>query len=190
MGSGFDHCPCFFHLQRVRAFARYCVSHGEVSEMAEGARLEIVCTLTRYREFESLPLRQIIPAAGMQRGSRAAVTLPTPPGPKGSNGNSCCRVSGSLKAQERSCAFIAYYASSKSERPTLSGASASLSGWRVVQYTAAVTPQGHSSPASLSRTPEPARTVPHAIDVGGIRRGQRIAAHLRTSGELAPQQGS
>ena len=31
---------------------------GEVSELVEGARLEIVCTLKAYREFESLPLRQ------------------------------------------------------------------------------------------------------------------------------------
>ena len=31
--------------------------HGEVSELVEGARLEIVCTLKAYQEFESLPLR-------------------------------------------------------------------------------------------------------------------------------------
>ncbi len=30
---------------------------GEVTELAEGARLEIVCALTRHREFESPPLR-------------------------------------------------------------------------------------------------------------------------------------
>ncbi len=30
--------------------------HGEVSELAEGARLEIVCA-ERYPGFESLPLR-------------------------------------------------------------------------------------------------------------------------------------
>ncbi len=32
---------------------------GEVTELAEGARLEIVCALTGYRGFESLPLRHI-----------------------------------------------------------------------------------------------------------------------------------
>ena len=31
--------------------------HGEVTELAEGARLESVCTLTGYRGFESPLLR-------------------------------------------------------------------------------------------------------------------------------------
>ena len=33
------------------------INAGEVTEMAEGARLESVCILTGYRGFESLPLR-------------------------------------------------------------------------------------------------------------------------------------
>ena len=33
----------------------------------------------------------------MSSGNRTAVAPPTPPGPKGSNGNGCCRVSGSQK---------------------------------------------------------------------------------------------
>jgi hypothetical protein len=32
---------------------------GEMSELAEGARLEIVCAVTRHRGFESLSLRHI-----------------------------------------------------------------------------------------------------------------------------------
>ncbi len=34
----------------------HCI-YGEVTELAEGARLESVCTLTGYRGFESPPLR-------------------------------------------------------------------------------------------------------------------------------------
>ena len=36
---------------------KFSLRHGEVSELVEGARLEIVCTLKAYQEFESLPLR-------------------------------------------------------------------------------------------------------------------------------------
>ena len=35
---------------------------GEMTELAEGARLEIVCAPKEYLGFESLSLRQIIPA--------------------------------------------------------------------------------------------------------------------------------
>lgn len=37
----------------------------------------------------------------MSSGNRTAVAPPTPPGPKGSNGNGCCRVSGSQKGATR-----------------------------------------------------------------------------------------
>ncbi len=40
---------------RTNSFAHL----GEVSELVEGARLEIVCTLIAYQEFESLPLRHL-----------------------------------------------------------------------------------------------------------------------------------
>ncbi len=38
-------------------------------------------------------------------GNRAAAAPPTPPGPKGSNGNGCCRVSGSSKGAARAAPF-------------------------------------------------------------------------------------
>ena len=47
-------------LPAILNFASYIAARrGEVSELVEGARLEIVCTLIAYREFESPPLRQI-----------------------------------------------------------------------------------------------------------------------------------
>ena len=64
---------------------------GEVSELVEGARLEIVCTLKAYREFESLPLRQqeskpvekstafFLAGAVIGRGCSAAGSLGSPP---------------------------------------------------------------------------------------------------------------
>lgn len=45
-------------LPAILNFASYIAARrGEVSELVEGARLEIVCTLKAYQEFESLPLR-------------------------------------------------------------------------------------------------------------------------------------
>lgn len=45
-------------LPAILNFASYIPARrGEVSELVEGARLEIVCTLKAYQEFESLPLR-------------------------------------------------------------------------------------------------------------------------------------
>ena len=43
----------------------------------------------------------------MSSGNRTAVAPPTPPGPKGSNGNGCCRVSGSQKGASH-CALFCY----------------------------------------------------------------------------------
>ena len=40
--------------------------YGEVSELVEGARLETVCGVMRYRGFESLPLRHCWKVAGSQ----------------------------------------------------------------------------------------------------------------------------
>ena len=41
----------------VDALIESVVLSGGVTELAEGARLEIVCALTRHRGFESHPLR-------------------------------------------------------------------------------------------------------------------------------------
>ena len=52
--------------------------------MAEGARLESVCTLTGYRGFESLSLR-VSPLA-LMAGTCAVGGRPTPSGLEGSSG--------------------------------------------------------------------------------------------------------
>ncbi len=74
----------------LRMHAAY--RRGEVSELAEGARLEIVYASKGYPGFESPPLRQIFALGGVAEWSKAAVSktvipafpvsrvrIPTPP---------------------------------------------------------------------------------------------------------------
>ncbi len=47
-------------MSRARGFESHPLRQRRDSQEAEGARLEIVCTLKGYRGFESHSLRQII----------------------------------------------------------------------------------------------------------------------------------
>lgn len=66
-------------------------------------------------EHKKIAISLLIVLFDQSYGSRAATLLPTPSGPKGSSGNSSCRVSGSWKAQARKsvCAFFGWEKSGK-----------------------------------------------------------------------------
>ena len=68
-------CPWGFESLILRQYIECSQSWGEVTELAEGARLLSVCRSKAYRGFESLPLRQKA-LMGSRQAVRQRVLVP------------------------------------------------------------------------------------------------------------------
>lgn len=97
--------PSFFACHAAPASARHCLL------ARRGVRAGLRSTIGNRVYVNSVPRVRISPSPPVffrliQIGSRTAATPPTPSGPKGSSGNGCGRVSGSLKAQGSLCLHL------------------------------------------------------------------------------------